>query len=174
MKSRRLAAGRIAAFLSAVSILGAQPAHSRMNREPELDRPDVIMAEWEGGRCSVRGPILTYVSGDDEGPAPSSTPLDISLRHPERLLCSREFTVEMDGPAAVAAIGADKVLAGVEYLGRLGDSLILANSYSVDLSEVAAEGITGARLEGRVLAIETGAGRVWKLDLANPVEWRIY
>lgn len=155
--------------LSGLLLLGSA-AHARVDTThyPPLTR--TLESQWEGGSCRFQDNRLTYADGNRE----KTIPLDVSVTNPEALVCSDVFSAVLTPDKAIATLGGERVLDGAEMLGFIGDSLLFANSYSIDIREPAAEGITGKAIVQGVLFLQTEAGRVWTLDLANPLEWRIY
>lgn len=125
---------------------------------------------WSGGTCSFSGNVLSYSSGKSK----AVITLDAKVKDASLLLCTGTYAVILGTDKAVISIGGDRAIEGVEMLGMIGDRFVPANSYSIDISEPAAEAIVASGISATKLWLETGAGNRWTVDLSNPSQWAIY
>lgn len=155
------------AMLSCSSASAWQP---KLLREEPIQKTQKISSEWEQGGCSLEGNILTYSYKQKS----RAIVLDSPVIEPKNLICTEDYTVIMAKEHAIVARGAYRILMGAEALGSLGSTAPLNNSFALPIVKPAAEGIISSRLNGQTLEIQTNAGKIWSMDLENPVKWNIY
>ncbi|MFN7991937.1 MAG: hypothetical protein U0R44_07330 [Candidatus Micrarchaeia archaeon] len=138
----------------------------------------VHASSWEEGTCMVRGGSIVYL--DERTLEQAGQRIDSLRGSPQRdtdsLICSSSFTVLIQGRRAIVSVGGDGVLGGRDYLGRLGDSFVLANSYELNLSPIAEDGgVAAQRLSSGHLTLTSRSGRRWEIDLTDPYSgWNVY
>jgi hypothetical protein len=168
-------------FLSSCSLFsaGREPsAPHRINRESGGETQAEnrrLFSYWERGICSLSSSSVTYTDIFEN--RQSALRLDAEAEKPERILCSGDHTVIFTPGAAVITLGGYPVLEGREMLGIIGERFLIANSYSINISDISREdgGRAGERLRGDVLEISAVSGRRWEINLSNPFEgWNIY
>ncbi|MFH1520992.1 MAG: hypothetical protein ABID61_05070 [Candidatus Micrarchaeota archaeon] len=164
---------RLAITTAVVSALGGCaatiPAQSRS--DSRLQSPiheGVLRGSWSQGICILSGNTITYATTSNHQ---GKSVLDVTVVRIDSLICSDEFTVMLSPDRAIVSLGAQNVLDGVEMLGFLGNSLVLANSYEVGLPPVNEDGgIEKARVDGKMLIITSKNGNEWQIDLSNPFD----
>ncbi len=164
----RLAAAMFSAYLLTSACTHSAPPPAAGTRPA----PQSVVSAWPLGSCEVSSNRLTYRRVQPL--TQSSVVLDAKVSAPSSLLCSDRFTVILSERWAVVSLGADSVLRGTEMLGSISGRFMVANSYSLNITEPSAESIVAARLDGSILVLDTAAGNRWRIDLSDPREWRIY
>lgn len=161
---------RLALATAVVSALGGCAAH--LPTQTKLDKPPIPLHEdrlsgsWNQGICLISGNTITYTTTSQHR---GHLLLDVKILHVNSLICSEDFTVMLSPNDVIVTLGAQNILGGVEMLGFIGNSLVLANSYEVRLTPVNADGgVEKAKLDGKTLTLTSKNGHEWQLDLSNP------
>ena len=177
--ARAIPAGvAIASFFAAVACSSALPRSSFHSKGPGYQlsgfmRKNTLMERRRDApkplSCSFKGGVLTYSNGRRS----QGIRLDVKVDSARRTICSDLYTVILTPKSAVVSLGGEPILAGREMLGMLGDRFVPANSYSVDITRPASEGMEGASVVKTRLILRTGKSS-WAIDLSNPSVWNIY
>lgn len=98
--------------------------------------------------------------------------LDVKFDRALSIHCSRDYSVIFTGSILVVALGPASVLSGRESLGSLSGTIVLANSYSIQVpSGLRSDREARIRVVGHDLILSTKS-RIWIVDLSNPTVWR--
>lgn len=126
-----------------------------------------LVSYWGKGMCSTDGKSLAYSDFSSK----DSIILDFEVSAPELLACSAGFTAISGSGRLVVSIGGERMLSKTHFLGLVPGPYFFENAYAVDVSEQAAERITGVSFRGPDVVITTGKSE-WSFDVRMPeAEW---